>query len=56
VAKAQRENNLYHLNINVQKENANVAKFLNEGATLWHQRLDHLNMAILRSWRKWSMA
>jgi hypothetical protein len=45
LAKAHREKNLYLLNINVQKESANVAKFSNEGATLWHQRLSHLNRA-----------
>jgi hypothetical protein len=36
VAQARREKNLYLLNINVRKESANVAKSLNEGATLWH--------------------
>jgi len=35
VAEACREN-LYLLNINVRKESANVAKFSNEGVTLWH--------------------
>ncbi len=30
------------------KESANVAKSSNEGATLWHQRLGHLNMASLK--------
>jgi hypothetical protein len=34
VAEARRENNLYLFNVNVWKENTNVAKFLNEGATL----------------------
>jgi cyclopropane fatty-acyl-phospholipid synthase-like methyltransferase len=33
VAKTQREKNLYLFNINVWKENTNVAKFLNEGTT-----------------------
>jgi hypothetical protein len=47
VAKARREKNLYLLHVNVQKENANVAKSSNEGATLWHQRPRHLNMASL---------
>jgi hypothetical protein len=40
--------NLYLLNVNVRKESVNVAKSLNEGATLWHQRLGHLNMASLK--------
>jgi hypothetical protein len=44
VAEARREKNLYLLNINVRKENTNVAKSSNEGAALWHQRLGHLNM------------
>ncbi len=48
VAEACREKNLYLLNINVQKENANVAKSSNEGAILWHQRLRHLNMVSLK--------
>jgi hypothetical protein len=39
---------LYLLNVNVRKESANVAKSSNEGATLWHQRLGHLNMASLK--------
>jgi hypothetical protein len=47
VAEAHTEKNLYLLNINVRKERANVAKSSNEGATLWHQRLGHLNMASL---------
>jgi hypothetical protein len=48
VAQARREKNLYLLNVNVRKESANVAKSSNEGATLWHQRLGHLNMASLK--------
>jgi hypothetical protein len=47
VAKAQKDKNLYFLNVNVRKENANVAKSSNERATLWHQILGHLNMASL---------
>jgi hypothetical protein len=43
---------LYLLNVNVWKENANVAKSLNEGATLFH----HLNMVSLKKFKKWSMA
>jgi len=38
VAQAQREKNLYLLNVNVRKETANVAKSSNEGAMFWHQR------------------
>ncbi len=52
VAEAQREKNLYLLNVNARKENANVAKFSNEGAMLWHQRLGHLNMASLTQLEK----
>jgi hypothetical protein len=48
VAQARRENNLYLLNVNVRKESANVAKSSNEGATLWHQILGHLNMVNLK--------
>jgi hypothetical protein len=48
VAQARREKNLYLLDVNVRKESANVAKSSNEGATLWHQRLGHLNMASLK--------
>ncbi len=48
MAQARREKNLYFLNINVRKESANVAKSSNEGTTLWHQRLSHLNMASLK--------
>jgi hypothetical protein len=36
VVEARREKNLYLFNVNVRKENANVAKSSNEGATLWH--------------------
>jgi hypothetical protein len=39
VAEARREKNLYLLNVNVRTDNANVAKFSNEGATLWHKDL-----------------
>jgi hypothetical protein len=52
VAEAQREKNLYLLNVNVGKESANVAKCSNEGVTLWHQRLDHVNMASLTKLEK----
>jgi hypothetical protein len=52
VAKTQREKNLYLFNINVQKENAYVAESSNEGATLWHQKLDHLNMVSFKKLEK----
>jgi hypothetical protein len=52
VAKACREKNLYFFNVNVRKENANVAKFLNEGAMFWHQKLGHLNMVNLKKLEK----
>jgi hypothetical protein len=52
VVEARKEKNLYLLNINVRKESANVAKSSNEGVTLWHQRLDHLNMASLMKLEK----
>jgi len=52
VVEACLEKNLYLLNINVQKENANVAKSLSAGATLWHQRFSHFNMASLKKLEK----
>jgi len=52
VVEACMEKNLYLLNINVQKENANVAKSLSVGATLWHQRFSHFNMASLKKLEK----
>ncbi len=48
MVKTCREKNLYFFNINVWRENVNVAKFLNEGLTFWHQRLCHLNMVNLK--------
>ncbi len=48
VAQTRKEKNLYLLNINVQKESANVLKSWNEIATFWHQKLGHLNMASLK--------
>jgi hypothetical protein len=48
VAEACREKKLYLLNNNVRKESANVAKSSNEGAIIWHQSLDHLNMTSLK--------
>jgi hypothetical protein len=52
VAEARKEKNLYIFNVNVWKENANVAKSSNEGTTLWHQRFSHLNMASLKKLKK----
>jgi hypothetical protein len=52
VAEARKEKNLYLLNVNVRKESANLAKSSNEGATLWHQRFGHLNMASLTKLEK----
>jgi hypothetical protein len=52
VVEAQKEKNLYLLNVNVRKENANVAKSSNEGATFWHQRLGHLNTVSLMKLQK----
>jgi rRNA maturation endonuclease Nob1 len=52
VAEARREKNLYLLNVNVRKENVNVAKSSNERVTLWHQKLGHLNMASLTKLEK----
>ncbi len=52
VANARREKNLYLLNVNVRKESANVAKFLNEKTTFWHQRFGHLNMANFKKLEK----
>jgi hypothetical protein len=52
VAKACKDKNMYLLNINVQKESANVAKFLNERAMFWHQQFDHFNMASFKKLEK----
>jgi hypothetical protein len=52
LAKACREKNLYLFNVNVRKENANVAKSLNEGTMLWHQRFSHFNMASFKKLEK----
>jgi hypothetical protein len=56
VVKLQRERNLYLFNINVPKEYVNVAKSSNERNTLWHQKLNHLNMTNFKKLEKWSMA
>jgi hypothetical protein len=52
VVEALKEKNLYLFNVNVQKESANVTKSSNEGAMLWHQSLDHLNMVSLKKLEK----
>ncbi len=52
VVETRKEKNFYLFNVNIRKENANVAKTLNEGATLWHQRLGHLNMASFKKLEK----
>jgi len=44
--------NLYLFNVNIRKENVNVAKFSNEGTTLWHEIFSHLNMANLKKLEK----
>ncbi len=52
VAESWGGKNLYLFNINVQKENANVTKFLNERTMFWHQKLSHFNMASLKKLEK----
>jgi len=47
---------MYFLNINIWKENVNVAKSLNEGVVIWHQRFGHLNMMNLKKLDKMVMA
>jgi hypothetical protein len=47
---------MYFLNINVWKENVNVAKSLNEGVVISHQRFGHLNMVNLKELDKMVMA
>jgi len=48
VAEAQRDKNLYLLNVKVRKDTTHIANSLEEGAMLWHERLGHLNMANLK--------
>ncbi len=48
MVQAQRDNNLYLLNVNVRKDTTHIANSLEEGAMLWHKRLGHLNMASLK--------
>jgi hypothetical protein len=48
VTEAQRDNNLYLLNVKVCKDTTYIVNSLDEGAMLWHERLGHLNMASLK--------
>ncbi len=48
MAEAQRDKNLYLLNVKVRKDTTHIANSLDEGAKLWHERLGHLNMASLK--------
>jgi len=48
VTKARRDKNLYLLNVKVSKDTTHIAKFLEEGAMLWHEGLGHLNMVSLK--------
>ncbi len=48
MAKAQRDKNMYLLNVKVRKDMAHIANCSDEGAMLWHERLGHLNMASLK--------
>jgi hypothetical protein len=48
VAEARKDKNLYLLNVKARKNMAHIANSLDEGAMLWHERLDHLNMARLK--------
>ncbi len=48
VAEAQRDKNLYLLNVKVRKDTTHIANSLDEGVMLWHERLGHLNMARLK--------
>jgi hypothetical protein len=45
VAGAQRDKNLYLLNVKVCKDMAHIANSADEGAMLWDERLRHLNVA-----------
>jgi hypothetical protein len=42
MVETRRENSFYLLKVNVRKENKNVAKSSNEGATLWHLNMVNL--------------
>jgi cyclopropane fatty-acyl-phospholipid synthase-like methyltransferase len=45
VAEAQRDKNLYLLNVKVHKDTTHIANSSDEDVMLWHERLGHLNMA-----------
>jgi hypothetical protein len=48
VAEAQRDKNLYLLNVKVHKDTTHIANSSNEGAMFRHEKLSHLNMASLK--------
>jgi len=48
VAQARKDKNLYLFNVKVRKDMAHIANSLEESVMLWHERLDHLNMASLK--------
>jgi len=48
VVQAQRDKNVYLLNVKVRKDMAHIANSLEESAMLWHKRLGHLNLASLK--------
>jgi hypothetical protein len=48
VAQAQKDKNLYLLNVKVHKDATHIANSLEESAMLWHERFGHLNMASLK--------
>jgi hypothetical protein len=48
VAQTRRDKSLYLLNVNVYKDMTHIVNSLEVGAMLWHERLDHLNMASLK--------
>jgi hypothetical protein len=48
VAEAQRDKNLYLLNVKVCKDTTHIANSLDEGAMLWHERFGHFNITSLK--------
>jgi hypothetical protein len=48
VAQAQRDKNLYLLNVKVCKDTTHIMNSLEDGVMLWHEKLGHLNMASLK--------
>jgi hypothetical protein len=48
VAEAQKDKNLYLLNVKAHKDTTHIANSFDEGVMFWHQRLDNLNMASLK--------